>query len=103
MASSETPGSTLTKPSPPDPPAPVVVPRTLTRVQFMLLFTPAERIAIRASADAGVVDWMLILNDPQFEGVDLRGKACSDALSYLVAKALLTADRQAAIRAAEQP
>jgi len=93
-------GTTLT-PAPAPAPAPASAgPRELSRVQFLLLFTPAERIAIRASTDPGVVDWMLILNDPQFDSVDLRDPACSAALAYLVSKSLLTADRRTAILAA---
>ena len=91
-------GATLTPYTPPTP-STVVETKVLTRVQFMLLFTSAERIGIRASTDAGVVDWMMILNDPQFEGVDLHGAACGNALSYLVSKSLLTADRRTAILA----
>jgi hypothetical protein len=75
----------------------------LTRVQFMLLFTPAERIAVRGSADPGIVDWFAILNDPQFEGVNLASKGCADALSYLVLRSILTAERKAAILKGEEP
>ena len=100
-------GSTLTKPEPVAPQAPAPAPKTLTRVQFMLLFTPAERVAIRAAVAAGtdavLVDWWSILQDSQFDGVILGSRGSTDALSYLVAKGLLTAPRKAAVLAGEEP
>ncbi len=97
-------GATLTpmvrpKPLPPAPPPPVV----LSRVQFKLLLTPAERIAVRKSTDPGVQDWYEILQDPQFEGVVLGGGATERAMAYLEAQGILTAGRKAAILAGEEP
>ena len=97
-------GSTLTPATPPGA-AVATTSKVLSRVQFMLLFTPAERVAIRTkvadtnSPDAVLNDWWAILNDPQLEGVDLHGAACAASLSYLVSVNLLTTQRRAAILA----
>lgn len=49
--------STQTWTAPPAPVAPPVKYPTLTPMQFYLAFTPAERIAIKASADASVKEF----------------------------------------------
>lgn len=93
-------GKVLTKPTPPEPPAPVAVDKLLTRIQFMLRFTPAERVAIKAKVadtnapDAVLNDWWEILHDPQFEGVHTAATPFArQALLYLVSINLLEADR----------
>ena len=95
-------GATLSKPDR-TPPAPVLPPKVLSRVQFKLLFTPAERIAVRTSTDPGVQDWYDILQDPQFDGVDLGSASTGRAMAYLEAQGILTTERKAAILAGEQP
>ena len=96
-------GTTLTPAPVPEPPAPIVPAKILSRVQFKLLFTPTERIAVRTSTDPGVQDWYDILQDPQFEGVVLGSASTERAMGYLVTKGILTADRKAAILAGEEP
>ena len=96
-------GTTLTKPTPVSPPAPAPIDTVLSRVQFMLRFTAAERVVIRAAVAKGddfvLIDWWEILHDPQFEGVHTASAPAKQALGYLVAKGLLDASRVAAILA----
>jgi hypothetical protein len=74
------------------PEAPKVSP-----VQFKLLFTSPERIAIKASTDPVVQDFFDIVNDPRLTHVDLGLQSTQDALSYLVLQGLLTTERRAEI------
>lgn len=69
----------------------------LSPPEFLLRFTPQERVAIRASQDPILVDWLLILNDPRLTRVDLTLPATRGGLDYLVALKLLKADRVDAI------
>ena len=96
-------GTTLAPAPVPQPPAPVVPARVLSRVQFKLLFTPQERIAVRLSTDPGVQDWYDILHDPQFEGLNLGSVSTARAMAYLVATGILTEERKAAILAGGAP
>lgn len=92
----------LVKPEPPtpvDPPAHVPVYPKVSPVEFKLLFTSAERIAIKASADPVVQDFFEIVNDPRLTFVDLGLQSTKDAIAYLASINLLTADRAAAILA----
>lgn len=84
-----------TPPEPPTPPAPQVSP-----VEFKLLFTSAERLAIRAARTAGdlvLEDWFGILDDPRLTVVDLGLKSTQDGVGYLVLQGILTTERAAAI------
>ena len=98
-------GTTLTPAAPPSPPTPPADEKPRSRVEFMLLFTPAERVAIRAKVadtgtpDAALNDWWAILHDPQLEKVYLGRQSTKDALAYLVSTSLLTAERRTAILA----
>ena len=76
----------------PAPKAPKVSP-----VQFKLLFTAPERVAIKASTDAVVKDFFEIVNDPRLTFVDLGLQSTQDAMTYLVGKNLLTAARAAEV------
>lgn len=89
-------GWTWPVPVAPSPP-PVQYRTLLTRAEYLTLFTSAERVAIRASTDAGVVDWLLLLFDPSAMQVDLTQPSIATALEYLVSKSLLTSDRPATI------
>lgn len=76
---------------------------------FLLLFTPQERIAIRAArnyagADAPMLmikavldDWFSIVDDPRLQYVDLALQATKDGLAFLVSVALLTEERRSEI------
>lgn len=92
-------GTTLTKPvipepAPVEPPAPV--PPKVSPVEFMLLFTSPERIAIKAArqTDPVIDDWLDIVQDPRLTHVDLGLKSTHDALDYLTAQGMLDAGRK---------
>ena len=70
---------------------------TPSRPQFLLLFTSAERVAIRASADPVIKDFLAIVADPALEWIDLSLASVQEGLAYLVTSGLLTSDRLAVI------
>lgn len=93
-------GVTLTKPVIPDPvpvepPAPV--PPKVSPVEFKLLFTAVERVAIKASTDPIVQDFFSIVEDTRLTHVDLGLQSTKNAIGYLQSKGLLTGERAAAI------
>lgn len=90
-----------TEPTPVDPPAPVVENPKVSPVEFKLLFTSQERVAIKAarSTDAIVDDFFDIVEDPRLTFVDLNLQSTKDALSYLVMQELITAERREQILA----
>lgn len=68
-------------------------------VEFKLLFTPAERVAINArrTTDPVVDDFFTILDDPRLTHVNLGLPSTGQALAYLVSLGDLTANRPAEI------
>jgi hypothetical protein len=64
-------------------------------IKFLLRFTPTERVAIRASTDPFVVDWLTIMNDPRLDVVHYN--EALPALDYLVSVGILTHNRIAEI------
>ncbi len=99
-------GTTLTKPEPPapvEPTTPVVVPPKVSPVEFMLLFTSPERVAIKTAriADPIIDDFLDIVEDPRLTQVDLGLKSTQDALSYFVSLGILTAERRTEILTGE--
>lgn len=66
-------------------------------VQFKLLFTAPERVAIKASTDPVVQDFFEIVNDPRLTFVDLGLQSTKDAVAYLASKNLLTEARAAEV------
>lgn len=66
-------------------------------VQFKLLFTVAERVAIKTSDDPIVKDFFEIVNDPRLTFVDLALESTQQALAYLESKKLIGAGRPAQI------
>jgi hypothetical protein len=69
----------------------------LTRVEFMLRFTAQERIAIRASADPLVADFMELMR--MSESIELEHPATVMGLQYLEALGLLGEGRAGEILA----
>lgn len=80
---------------PQDPDAAPAYPQ-VSPVQYQLLFTAAERVAIKAArADDPVIDDMYtLLEDPRLTHVDLALKSTQDALLYLQSKGLITEARR---------
>ena len=70
--------------------------RRVSPVEFKLLFTAQERVAIRAARETDPVidDFFDILDDPRLTGVDLTSSTTRGMVDYLVSKRLLTAERR---------
>ncbi|MEP3113022.1 hypothetical protein [Nisaea sp.] len=102
------PAPVFTPPSPVTPPAPVVSP-----VEFKLLFTSAERIAIKAfragtapeteAARAVIDDWYEIVEDLRLTEVDLGLSDTIEGVNYLETLGLIGVGRAAEILAAQTP
>ena len=78
----------------PTPEAPKVSP-----VQFKLLFTPPERVAMSEAkaTDAIMQDFFNVVDDPRLTYVDLSLQSTKDAINYLISKNLLTQERGAEV------
>ena len=92
-------GNTWIAPPVPEPgpqPEPVVTYPKVTPVQFKMLFTSAERIAIKAAkaTDPVLEDGFEILEDPRLAEVELGIKSNQDLLLYMVSKGLITDARR---------
>lgn len=77
----------------------VAEPVKVSPVEFKLLFTAPERVAIKASADPIVQDFFEIVNDPRLTFVDLGLQSTHDALAYLEGIGLIAEGRAAVILA----
>lgn len=91
-------------PAPSPEPEPEPTPSEATKVspvEFKLLFTSAERVAIKAAraTDQVIDDFYDIVEDPRLTFVNLGLQSTQDALSYMVAQGLLTEDRRSEILA----
>ena len=87
-------------PSPEPEPTPSEATK-VSPVEFKLLFTSAERVAIKAAraTDQVIDDFYDIVEDPRLTFVDLGLRSTQDALSYMVAQGLLTDERRSEILA----
>ena len=86
-------------PEPTPGPAPAPVYPKVSPVEFKLLFISSERVAIKAarSTDPIIDDFYDVVEDPRLTFVNLGLQSTQDALSYMVATGLLTAERRAEI------
>lgn len=68
-------------------------------VEFTLLFTSAERVAIKAerATDPVIADIYSIVDDPRLTHVDLGLQSTRDAIDYLIGTGLVDATRREAI------
>ena len=80
-------------PTPVEPVIPEAVAPKVSPIEFKLLFTSPERIAIRTSTDPIVQDFYEITSDPRLTHVDLGLKSTKDAIAYLVSVDILTQER----------
>lgn len=95
-------GTTLTKKPVPVAPAPVApVPPKVSVIEYKMLFTSAERIAVKASTDPVIIDLQELMNDPRTVNVDLSLKSISDALDYMTYLGLIAPGRKAEILTGE--
>jgi hypothetical protein len=76
------------------------LPAHLPVADFKLCFSAAERIAIKASADPIVVDFLDIVDDPRCVEIDLAHPQIQAAIAYLEAIGMLARGRAAEILAA---
>jgi hypothetical protein len=85
-------------PTPEPEPTPSEAPK-VSPVEFKLLFTSQERVAIKAAraTDPVIDDFYDIVEDPRLTFVDLGLQSTQDALTYMVAQGLLTEDRRSEI------
>lgn len=72
---------------------PTVGHRIINTTDFMLLFTSAERIAIRSSANPVVVDFLRIIDDQRLQVVDRNNSTVSNGLAYFESIGLLAPGR----------
>ena len=84
----------IPEPVTPEPNYPKVSP-----VEFKMLFTSPERVAIREAraSDAVIDDFYDIVEDPRLTHVDLGLKSTQDALDYMVSKGLISDERKTEI------
>ena len=84
-------------PEPTEPPAPI--PPKVSPVEFKLLFTSPERVAIKAAraTDPILDDFYDIVEDPRLTQVDLALASVQSALDYLTALGLIAEGRKAEI------
>lgn len=94
----------------PIPESPTVPePRFVDPIEFKLLFTAPERVAIKASQDPVVQDFFELveqqreanMRDPSRGRINLRLKSVGDALDYLTATGILAEGRKAEILSGE--
>jgi len=81
---------------PPEPAAPTPPPK-VSVIEYKMLFTSAERIAVKASADPVIIDLQELMNDPRTANVDLALQSISDALDYMTYLGLIAVGRKAEI------
>ena len=85
---------------PPVPTEPVEPTNTdfyiISPVQFKLLFTSEERVAIKSArtSDPVIDDFFDIIDDPRLSIVNLKLSSTSEALTYFVTKNLITQVRK---------
>lgn len=83
----------------PDPVEPVAIPPKVSPVEFMLLFTAAERVGIKAARATNPVidDFLDIIEDPRLQHVDLNLASTQEGLDYLTDEGFIAAGRKAVI------
>ena len=87
-------------PTPEPTPAPTESPK-VSPVEFKLLFTAGERVAIKAAraSDPVIDDFLSIIEDPRLTHVNLGLQSTQDALGYLETKDIITDARRVQILA----
>lgn len=88
-------------PAPAPQPEPVPVYPKVTPVEFKMLFTSAERIAIKEAraTDPVIDDYFDIVEDPRLQVVDLGLHSVQEGIQYLQTIGILTEDRVSQILA----
>lgn len=88
-------------PAPAPQPEPVPVSPKVTPVEFKMLFTSAERIAIKEAraTDPVIDDYFDIVEDPRLQVVDLGLHSVQEGIQYLQTIGIFTEDRVSQILA----
>lgn len=88
-------------PAPAPQPEPVPIYPKVTPVEFKMLFTSAERIAIKEAraTDPVIDDYFDIVEDPRLQVVDLGLHSMQEGVHYLQSTGILTEDRVSQILA----
>ena len=83
----------------PPPEIPPALPAKVSPVEFMLLFTSPERVAIKAlrQTDPIIDDFIDIIEDPRLTFVDLGLGSTVSAIDYLIYVGLVAPERKAEI------
>lgn len=86
-----------------EPTASEVIAPTVSPVEFKLLFTAAERVAIKAAraTDSVIDDFYDVVEDPRLTYVDLGLQSTREAIDYLIGKGLVSEERREAILSGE--
>lgn len=71
-------------------PAPAADARLISPIDFMLRLPATTRVAIRASTDPVVQDWLRLLDDPRLLALDMNATATLSVVDYLQTKGLLS-------------
>lgn len=79
------------------PVAVAAIPPKVTVIEYKMLFTSAERIAVKASIDPVMIDLQELMNDPRTTNVDLSLQSIQDALDYMTYLGLIAPGRKAEI------
>jgi len=66
----------------------------VTAIEYKMLFTPQERVAIKTSTDPIVQDLYELLNDLRVSHVDLSLLSIQNALFYMETLGILTGERR---------
>lgn len=84
-------------------PTPAPEAKKVSPVEFKLLFSAPERVAIKAAraSDPILEDFYEIVEDPRLTHVDLGLASTQAAIGYLQSKGLLTAERAAQVLAGD--
>lgn len=73
---------------------PQQISKVISTMQFKLLFTAQERVAIKQSTDPIVQDFYELVEDPRLGELDLHAPSTQEAIAYLVDQGIVTdADR----------
>lgn len=81
----------------PEPETPVLTAApTVSPVEFMLLFTSPERVAIKAArpTDPVIDDFFDLIEDPRLTEIRLDAQSTLDALDYFVGKKMIATARK---------
>jgi hypothetical protein len=79
----------------------VIVPKPappISPVQFMLLFSAAVRVQLRASVDPVIIDLLRLVDDPRLLQIDRNLPSVIEAIDYVGAAAGMTAEQIAIVK-----